>query len=919
MRQRHKDDRQNEKPKFNDEKEEFENNRNIQTYYENNDIDKINNLEKRKTLTQIRQKPVLYKNFGFYKKLELNNLNILNINENNKTVSKENTISEINTDKKDKKIIKRKIISHEIGIKVNRLNKLRNKLYNKNKDIYLDTNQISQLNNSYDENIIKTTPKNSEDKDTYENNNLKEIDNNNNNLSEKENNKIKKIEVNLVKNRLKTIDNYNKTDKYSEKKIHYLNTESNVSERKKETININRKESNDLLSFVKKYKIKSIDKIKFKKLNIKINNNKYINENSTEDSFFKKYIATDSNSISRNKLKKSPFKLLVKNAVNNPNLSEVFNKMYNSYVKHKSNSKYKKDTKDLNNLTIDLQPNINDLSINGKNYHLNNIGKILREYGSESKNKKNSKLKKVQHQEEFYSNIKKRKPKIIEHINDKEMNNITSDNIRYSNNTRKSNDIHNKKTNYNSHKINIENIYSFLSKFKEILNIINNYESCNNEINDFILFFFNANIYESFINSFKIVNNKKKIINEMKIALLCFILFYYSSFYKSYNQEKVLFKTIFSSLNNIFLILVSYIINNFINIDNMNTIDKYILNDINLYIKKQQIEYLSFQEIHNENNIINLIEKKNVQIMNYYKMIVENLYNFNFTKNCYSRNTRSNIYFIFPKCLSLNIDKLNNSQRSKIISLFFLDSLNALNFYNTLDLKIFYDLYLKKEIIKNEINNNKKVINYQKYKNGYFRLINNNIKINKGTKNYLPPIKSNYKYSLMINLDSLIFDPSKFYKDSVQIIQIRPGIVEFLNEMKQIYELILFSNNNFEYILNILKYFESDENKLFENILTNYKLNFKVDGSIKNIELLDRKINHIIIIDKDKASKEINNRNTIYLKPYYGNANYDRNIMVNLEEILKNIRYDMEEIDDIRIGLENYKFIIFTKITNFLF
>ena len=55
--------------------------------------------------------------------------------------------------------------------------------------------------------------------------------------------------------------------------------------------------------------------------------------------------------------------------------------------------------------------------------------------------------------------------------------------------------------------------------------------------------------------------------------------------------------------------------------------------------------------------------------------------------------------------------------------------------------------------------------------------------------------------------------------------------------MKKIYELILFSNNDFEYISNILKYFEIGENKFFENILSNYKINIKYDNSVENSKI----------------------------------------------------------------------------------
>ena len=65
--------------------------------------------------------------------------------------------------------------------------------------------------------------------------------------------------------------------------------------------------------------------------------------------------------------------------------------------------------------------------------------------------------------------------------------------------------------------------------------------------------------------------------------------------------------------------------------------------------------------------------------------------------------------------------------------------------------------------------------------------------------------------------------------------------------MEQFYELILYSENNFDYISSILKNFEDDENKYFENILSNYKININPDGSIDNLDLLGRNIKTITI------------------------------------------------------------------------
>ena len=659
--------------------------------------------------------------------------------------------------------------------------------------------------------------------------------------------------------------------------------------------------------------------------------------------------------------------------------------MYDSYLTQRALSKNKDKPKDSNKYsTLEKKSNINDSSINEKSSDVNNIAKILKEYGSEKIKKKHSRLINLKPKEELnlnnindeihiendednkqikmeskivnnntynttfniykINNIISKKPSNSNHRNninklsesliprkltdsnndkdiDKEKYNLTIENDKFVNSFNEPYNNYRKKTIDNLNKISIEIFYIHISKIKEIVDKINTYEHCFHECNDFILFFFENEIYESFINSFKIANNKSMIINIIKVGILCFFLYYDSSFYKNYIQAGILFKTIFNILNNNFLIMISYIMNNFIKISSYNTFERSLFIDLTKYIKKELNQSISAQEIYNENFVINLIKQNYIQINNYYQMIINNLDNYNITKNHNYKNMKNNDIYKFPQCLPLDSNKLNTNIKSKIISNFFFDTFKSLNSYNISDLKIFYDSYLKKEFMNKENNNNlkRKVINYQKYKNGHFRLLNNNIRLNKNIKNYLPPIKPLYKYSLIINLDTLIYVQNKFYKEKFKITQLRPGLIQFLKEMKQIYELILFSENNFDYISSMLKNFEDDENKYFENILSNYQININSDGSIENLDLLGRNINNIIFIDKVKSPSKINNNNIIYLKPFYGNTKDDKNLFYNLIDILRKIRKDVEENADIRQSLEKYKYFIFTKITNILF
>ena len=475
----------------------------------------------------------------------------------------------------------------------------------------------------------------------------------------------------------------------------------------------------------------------------------------------------------------------------------------------------------------------------------------------------------------------------------------------------------------NTNEINVEIIYLLESKIKTILNKINNYEICFNECEDWIIYYFNNNIYDLIINLFDDERNKNNMDNKIKIEILCYFLCYDASFSKNFSQAGILLKTIFHLLHNNFLLLIVFIINNFIKINTNDSLDNYLIDYLNEIVNSELKLNLSVQETHNENCITEIIEQNFKHIDNYYKMIIDNLYNYSYmtslsTSSSYDKeDINSNKIFKFPQCLSLDSKKLNNNQKLNIVSLFFFDAYKLLNNYNILDLKLFYDLFLNKQNNRNE-KNSKNI-----YKNDNTALSRNNYILNNKSKYVLPEIKSYYQYSLLINLDILVYDNeyssiSNVIINNNKTILLRPGLIKFLKEMKKIYELILFSNNSLDYILEIINNFENNK-KLFDYVLSYNQIDFDKFGSIKNLESLGRNINYIIILDKDPSLFKLNNDNIIYVKPFNGDSYNDGNILNNLSDILKKVKEDTEYIDDTRVSISNYKFEILTKISTTLF
>ena len=519
----------------------------------------------------------------------------------------------------------------------------------------------------------------------------------------------------------------------------------------------------------------------------------------------------------------------------------------------------------------------------------------------------------------------------------KRINNINSiNNTNYIVNTDYKNDNLNKEYN-----IDLEVLYILESKLKRLLNKINNYSLCYNECFEWINYYFNYYFYEKEINLFKLNHNRINIIYYIKIEILCYFLCYDVSFNKNFNQTGILFKTIFNLLHINFLILISFIlnindINNIKNNDNIYSIKlkDIVCNELKLKLTSQDM---------NENSILSLISNNFKEINNYYKMIIDNLYSYYYLINDESVNKQIHK---FPNCLSLDINSLNNKQILYIISSFFFDTYRLSNNYSFEDLKDFFDIYLYKPKEKDyliELNSQDIFDNNYKNENIYNNIYySNNTQPNYSNnyyffeqKNcsdgviidryYLPPIKSYYKYTLVLDLDETLiycqrdnislYNSYNFNNMNKNTLIFRPGLLEFLHKMKSLYELVLFSFGTKEYVEHIVSLIEKKE-KIFEHVLYRQYATYEKGDYVKNLELLGRDLKKIIIVDDIPHVFKLQKSNGICIKPFFGDIISDRNTLKLLGKILETIRFDAEEKDgDIIISLKRQRNLIYTHIS----
>ena len=468
-------------------------------------------------------------------------------------------------------------------------------------------------------------------------------------------------------------------------------------------------------------------------------------------------------------------------------------------------------------------------------------------------------------------------------------------------------------------------IYNLEKKILDLIKKIDVYKICKNECYDYINYYFENQMDEHIIKLFNNNHNKTNIINYIKLEILCYFLCYDITYSKFFNQAVILIKSIVNILNNNLLLIFLLYLSNFNKklIDNKYEIskgEKTIINEMNDILKDNLTVRLDEENI-NEFYIIQLINNSTKNINNYYKMILDNLYKEYYTiKNNYNINNK----YKFPICLNNSNIIYNNIDKKVIIILFFYDSYRLLNNYKINDLKKFFDLFLDRNKIYNfETEANEINILHMTTSTPSLPLSTNfskksvlsenkEININKNKIYILPDLnKSKYKYSLLLPLNEVLI----YFNPNNNSYIPRPYLFEFLNDMKEIFELILISSDSSNYEEQIIQNIQKG-NKLFDYVLNrNHGIN-NVNSIIQDLISLNRNLKHFIIIDTSLNRFKVHKNNILLIKPFYGDIKNDKNILHLLGQLLRKIINESESSDDIRTSINKYKkSFIYSKIT----
>ena len=135
---------------------------------------------------------------------------------------------------------------------------------------------------------------------------------------------------------------------------------------------------------------------------------------------------------------------------------------------------------------------------------------------------------------------------------------------------------------------------------------------------------------------------------------------------------------------------------------------------------------------------------------------------------------------------------------------------------------------------------------------------------------FLPNLNSKYKYTLVLDMDETLVH--FFFTKHKGMFFIRPYCFEFLNQLKELYEIITFTAGTKEYadyILNLL----DPNNELIQYRL--YRQHVTIFGCnvYKDLNKLGRDLSKVIIIDNMKDNFKMQPNNGLYVKTWINDIN----------------------------------------------
>ena len=421
--------------------------------------------------------------------------------------------------------------------------------------------------------------------------------------------------------------------------------------------------------------------------------------------------------------------------------------------------------------------------------------------------------------------------------------------------------------------INIEDILLLEEKFIDVHISISTKTNISNECFEFINFYNQSSLFNKLETYFKEYQAKYIVHCSIILTIFDLILIYHISFnILFFNNYSSLLSAIIKMNHQSYLLICNYISNK------VSSSEKD-----NIWVKKLRAML--------SNNITHLDIKSNKDFEMF--IIKKNLNNSDLSIPLIEIN-----YYIYSiqKLLTIILKNLPNNDEMKSI---------LIDIYNNLF-----------EITPEDLNNffAKKI----------FRILNKNASIGilpdislynnpfpKMKVPFLPYAQNTKKFSLVLDLDETLVSFKICPEKNKGLLRLRPGLIQFLEEMQKYYEIIIFTSATNEYADPLLSAIEKDK-KYFDYKLYRQHTIIYNNEIVKDISKIGRPLDKTIIVDNLVQNFRLQKENGIMIKAFWGEDNYD-NALIELKDILIKIA---NEFDDVRLGIQKYKDDILSKVSS---
>ena len=176
--------------------------------------------------------------------------------------------------------------------------------------------------------------------------------------------------------------------------------------------------------------------------------------------------------------------------------------------------------------------------------------------------------------------------------------------------------------------------------------------------------------------------------------------------------------------------------------------------------------------------------------------------------------------------------------------------------------------------------------------NGFIKsILSKNINETQAKVPFLKPINKKYKYTLVLDLDETLIHYKS--KGNIEYIQIRPGAEDFIKELSEYYEIIIFTASLKRYADLVIKGIDID-NKISGRLYREHTMKIG-NSNIKDLDKLGRDLKKVIIVENSPENFNLQPKNGINVIDFDGNE-YDDILYYLKNDLIKLVKLEPDDV-----------------------